>query len=129
MNVLYFFFSSRRRHTRCALVTGVQTCALPITWLAAGGGSQRRSTSPAVSRSRMRWVSTLALITGKATRRSEKRRSPVLRHRRICKVQRPSRTCNGSRTGVTVIGKSGGGRLIGQRAAERQHRPDERRGG
>src|SRR3546814_10736408 len=27
---LYFFFSSRRRHTRCALVTGVQTCALPI---------------------------------------------------------------------------------------------------
>src|SRR3546814_10915550 len=25
-----FFFSSRRLHTRCALVTGVQTCALPI---------------------------------------------------------------------------------------------------
>src|SRR3546814_2189113 len=25
-----FFFSSRRRHTRCALVTGVQACALPI---------------------------------------------------------------------------------------------------
>src|SRR3546814_2270500 len=25
-----FFFSSRRRHTRCALVSGVQTCALPI---------------------------------------------------------------------------------------------------
>src|SRR3546814_7551859 len=28
--VCAFFFSSRRRHTRCALVTGVQTCALPI---------------------------------------------------------------------------------------------------
>src|SRR3546814_20228496 len=28
-----FFFSSRRRHTRCALVTGVQTCALPISRL------------------------------------------------------------------------------------------------
>src|SRR3546814_7202773 len=28
-----FFFSSRRRHTRCALVTGVQTCALPICHL------------------------------------------------------------------------------------------------
>src|SRR3546814_4088971 len=26
-----FFFSSRRRQTRCALVTGVQTCALPIS--------------------------------------------------------------------------------------------------
>src|SRR3546814_4615889 len=29
-NLFVFFFSSRRRHTRCALVTGVQTCALPI---------------------------------------------------------------------------------------------------
>src|SRR3546814_8976152 len=26
----FYFCSSRRRHTRCALVTGVQTCALPI---------------------------------------------------------------------------------------------------
>src|SRR3546814_12833396 len=32
VGIFYFcFFSSRRRHTRCALVTGVQTCALPIT--------------------------------------------------------------------------------------------------
>src|SRR3546814_15015325 len=31
MYVLVFFFSSRRRHTRCALVTGVQTCTLPIS--------------------------------------------------------------------------------------------------
>src|SRR3546814_19042705 len=30
---ILFFFSSRRRHTRCALVTGVQTCALPISRL------------------------------------------------------------------------------------------------
>src|SRR3546814_1664225 len=30
MLLFLFFFSSRRRHTRCALVTGVQTCALPI---------------------------------------------------------------------------------------------------
>src|SRR3546814_4897677 len=30
LSVYVFFFSSRRRHTRCALVTGVQTCALPI---------------------------------------------------------------------------------------------------
>src|SRR3546814_19079033 len=35
-----FFFSSRRRHTRCALVTGVQTCALPI---AAGDGPRREN--------------------------------------------------------------------------------------
>src|SRR3546814_3208932 len=30
ISTLLIFFSSRRRHTRCALVTGVQTCALPI---------------------------------------------------------------------------------------------------
>src|SRR3546814_11023575 len=31
LSMFVFFFSSRRRHTRCALVTGVQTCALPIS--------------------------------------------------------------------------------------------------
>src|SRR3546814_6253204 len=36
-----FFLSSRRRHTRCALVTGVQTCALPI-WTIAARDRQRR---------------------------------------------------------------------------------------
>src|SRR3546814_14013241 len=30
VGLCFFFFSSRRRHTRYALVTGVQTCALPI---------------------------------------------------------------------------------------------------
>src|SRR3546814_14882453 len=30
--IFFYFFSSRRRHTRCALVTGVQTCALPISF-------------------------------------------------------------------------------------------------
>src|SRR3546814_2354981 len=30
LSTIIFFFSSRRRHTICALVTGVQTCALPI---------------------------------------------------------------------------------------------------
>src|SRR3546814_11472374 len=37
MDVIWFF-SNRRRHTRCALVTGVQTCALPI-WTRAGRGT------------------------------------------------------------------------------------------
>src|SRR3546814_18983930 len=31
-----FFFSSKDRHTRCALVTGVQTCALPISFASTG---------------------------------------------------------------------------------------------
>src|SRR3546814_10578684 len=39
-----FFFSSRRRHTRCALVTGVQTCALPISaaWIAGEAFAEAR---------------------------------------------------------------------------------------
>src|SRR3546814_5473743 len=37
---LVFFFSSRRRHTRCALVTGVQTCALPIFVVRGSGALQ-----------------------------------------------------------------------------------------
>src|SRR3546814_634506 len=35
------FFSSRRRHTRCALVTGVQTCALPISSVQGSGAKNR----------------------------------------------------------------------------------------
>src|SRR3546814_10186565 len=35
-----FFFSSRRRHTRCALVTGVQTCSLPISDCAPNGSGE-----------------------------------------------------------------------------------------
>src|SRR3546814_8997769 len=42
-----FFFSSRRRHTRCALVTGVQTCALPISVAILGRvGLQTRNSDP-----------------------------------------------------------------------------------
>src|SRR3546814_2901936 len=39
----FCFFSSRRRHTRCALVTGVQTCALPIS---PPSGRDRRTAGP-----------------------------------------------------------------------------------
>src|SRR3546814_1240201 len=38
---MLFFFSSRRRHTRCALVTGVQTCALPIFGFGSSGIERR----------------------------------------------------------------------------------------
>src|SRR3546814_7219906 len=57
-----FFFSSRRRHTRCALVTGVQTCALPIYRDAGGGEGQ--STRFAADRERtdgLSWKGTRTL--------------------------------------------------------------------
>src|SRR3546814_10113657 len=48
VSFVFFFFSSRRRHTRCALVTGVQTCALPIC--ARMCGSPRRGSTAASRR-------------------------------------------------------------------------------
>src|SRR3546814_8400267 len=53
----FFFFSSRRRHTRCALVTGVQTCALPIS-------RRRTGSNPCLSTGRR------ATTTEAATERS-----------------------------------------------------------
>src|SRR3546814_6753745 len=41
-----FFFSSIRRHTRCELVTGVQTCALPIFSSTPCRGIRHRGGSP-----------------------------------------------------------------------------------
>src|SRR3546814_243987 len=41
VRLVCFFFSSRRRHTSCALVTGVQTCALPISRAGCAGGALR----------------------------------------------------------------------------------------
>src|SRR3546814_21021884 len=50
-----FFFSSRRRHTRCALVTGVQTCALPISSSIGAGLCLIAAVSAHVSRKRRRF--------------------------------------------------------------------------
>src|SRR3546814_15280418 len=41
--IFVVFFSSRRRHTRCALVTGVQTCALPICPMNGTGSLTQRA--------------------------------------------------------------------------------------
>src|SRR3546814_9415956 len=67
-NVFLFFFSSRRRHTWCALVTGVQTCALPI------------------SKSSMASISTAGstICSMRTTRRSRIWRPPVGRSSRGC---------------------------------------------
>src|SRR3546814_7520121 len=48
----FFFFSSRRRHTSCALVTGVQTCALPISRRSDDGDLRSRVREIAAERRR-----------------------------------------------------------------------------
>src|SRR3546814_9645886 len=53
-----FFFSSRRRHTRCALVTGVQTCALPISSSSYSNSPLKLTSnlSTSISLSRSSWL-------------------------------------------------------------------------
>src|SRR3546814_6945906 len=75
--LIIFFFSSRRRHTRCALVTGVQTCALPIyaralrRWMA---GTVRRFIGTGVGLARLVEVSSVKVVDMAALYRSEERR-------------------------------------------------------
>src|SRR3546814_19333319 len=56
-----FFFSSRRRHTRCALVTGVQTCALPISYQVRA----IRAMAESLAQGRRAGLLTMATGTGK----------------------------------------------------------------
>src|SRR3546814_20740992 len=46
----FFFFSSRRRHTRCALVTGVQTCALPLSYRGTAAKADKAAPLPPPAR-------------------------------------------------------------------------------
>src|SRR3546814_15616972 len=65
-----FFVSSRRRHTRCALVTGVQTCALPISSLdqeqARAARAQTAASVPSIEQSYSQAVARLGVLTGQA---------------------------------------------------------------
>src|SRR3546814_1851799 len=74
---ILFFFSSRRRHTRCALVTGVQTCALPISvvlarWPASASAWRKAPTiRPRTSPASRKRTSALAGCTLTSTRSEE----------------------------------------------------------
>src|SRR3546814_3847003 len=76
---IVFFVSSRRRHTRCALVTGVQTCALPISanW---GSGQSLRLTSSRLTEGRCSpWPNTRRHLGGRSV---ENHNRPRVRPRR-----------------------------------------------
>src|SRR3546814_4497115 len=76
--MVLFFFSSRRRHTRCALVTGVQTCALPIY----GNGHRASDQKKPVRRDLQRTVHFLTTTIGPAHK-------ITVRARLIIRVLRP----------------------------------------
>src|SRR3546814_3754042 len=77
LSVDSFFFSSRRRHTRCALVTGVQTCALPISDFRARTRVERLVMATLLIASLLAIVTTLGIVASllwESFRRSEERR-------------------------------------------------------
>src|SRR3546814_10394989 len=69
-----FFFSSRRRHTRCALVTGVQTCALPISCPVSATTSFAARSTPRASR--------IVASAGRSTARSGRSKERGMSRRR-----------------------------------------------
>src|SRR3546814_6746353 len=73
-----FFFSSRRRHTRCALVTGVQTCALPIfAWRPAYQPQLPQTT----------WGTLVAPHRGQRLREGRSRRQALARRMRLLALE------------------------------------------
>src|SRR3546814_1668524 len=66
--VFFCFFSSRRRHTRCALVTGVQTCALPIS----GIGAVRQREDAGAMVGHQHYMAAIARITAAVREREAK---------------------------------------------------------
>src|SRR3546814_16637542 len=106
-----FFFSSRRRHTRCALVTGVQTCALPI--------SPPRRQSPAASprvrtparcrsaggRRGRTWRSCSALTVGLASALTLNRKFPVAPA--AARRQKKGRLPQGGTDGLHFVSRKG----------------------
>src|SRR3546814_12242084 len=101
---MFFFFSSRRRHTRCALVTGVQTCALPICASAKAvlqaGARMLASDSPACTRSYGALTNTRSTIasTRALTTFSNRRSQLMVPGTPIAPGQRPRSTSPVRRT-------------------------------
>src|SRR3546814_2282841 len=95
---MLFFFSSRRRHTRCALVTGVQTCALPIYPDPAGAFDQALACSP--KRKRLLAEADAARAQAKVAKASA---LPQL------SAQMSYNQIIGTRAGLAVTAQTGGG--------------------
>src|SRR3546814_17452973 len=106
LHLYMFFFSSRRRHTRCALVTGVQTCALPIS--TPGRLSWRPRTTPGACRADCRLTRTACCWSPRLPA-SDRNRACV-----DCHYERPGLgtrdwglgNCNGKHGGLLPLRRS-----------------------
>src|SRR3546814_19761954 len=96
---VFFFFSSRRRHTICALVTGVQTCALPI--LFASGRDARETINKRIQAGLIAEGS----VKGEALQLTVYDRVNTTREElRYASTYRPGQTLEVGRGGAQVVG-------------------------
>src|SRR5205814_2626843 len=101
---LFFFFSSRRRHTRC-LSDGVQTCALPISLLFTNTRAQAELWFKSILVHRPRWESRVAVHHGSLDRGLREDVEERLRTGKLrCEIGRAS--CR-ERVEIEVVGVSG----------------------
>src|SRR3546814_17716945 len=128
--ICFFFFSSRRRHTRCALVTGVQTCALPIC--GSLGASFRLSMVPIAMPLYCTLLPLVRPVTGSRKNTSYSRqllseeyfaahRPQPSRNRDTRMVHAPSRT---SLAFVAMTSAGQGDVVVGHRKAWREYKRD-----
>src|SRR3546814_15197478 len=117
--LLFFLFTSRRRHTICALVTGVQTCALPISASARPDGScpspcRRSRPFPAAGNHRARRV---RRRRGPPPGRSPRRAATADRARASPHYRHPPRDRQSVVEGksVSVRGDHGGRRILNKK--------------
>src|SRR3546814_1241532 len=93
LELMLFFFSSRRRHTRCALVTGVQTCALPIYGEDVRALALRQMAGPGIRRSGIDHADQLQIAAAQ-------------RHDVIGRRPRPGRAARLVEADLTAIGRA-----------------------
>src|SRR3546814_18481265 len=109
-----FFFSSRRRHTRCALVTGVQTCALPISGAVRVTDRACDAAGPGPDARRLEAVARHGRAVAAAGRmRGRGGAGPETRPRRAVERGRQPR----ARSGVALVPAGGGSAAAGAHLA------------
>src|SRR3546814_5051074 len=96
------FFTRRRRHTRCALVTGVQTCALPI-FLVRHAAAQRRAAAADLMLARKTSNRRQALVDGGAVSQAQVDESDTGRSRAEAGIAASGATLDAQRQRISLL--------------------------
>src|SRR3546814_8913484 len=101
-----FFFSSRRRHTRCALVTGVQTCCSSDLWRARRGPTVIALLIVAglIVLNAFFALSEMALVTSRKIRLKQMSETSRGARKALALAEQPDNLLSTVQVGITLIG-------------------------